>query len=543
MKIKIIEFFNRESDGSKFKIVLSSIIGSICFPALLIIANWDVEIVSYVSKFVEMGIFILYLLICSLAIICKAYTLNQTTAIAEEAVRKVRVRLIDKLRRTELRFIETEKKGEIFARIVEDTEIISMTSANIANTAESIFASIAVFLYMATVSITGFVLATACIMSMYVIFFTYYFKIKSKLEKVRRKETDFLDLLNDTLSGFKEIKINAKKNNALFEDITSLSNEIERETLKPEIEFDKLIVLYMSILYFTMGVIIFIVPKYSHSHGEVINKLVTSVLFVTGLLGMVLRGTSVNLMANVGVENLEKLEANIDNAIYYNEFNPDYCGTSCEFKEIILDELSFQYKGKEDETLFTAGPFNLKIKQGETLFIVGGNGSGKSTLLKLMVGLYYPMAGGRIIVDDQTVTNRDYQSYRELFSTIFTDFHLFKKLYGITPVDTHKVKELLEELDVHRKTNFVNGMFTHTDLSTGQRKRLAYITAILEDKPVYVFDEWAADQDPIFRKRFYKKFLSDLKAMNKTIIVVTHDDRYFDIADRVIKLEEGKIVA
>jgi len=124
---------------------------------------------------------------------------------------------------------------------------------------------------------------------------------------------------------------------------------------------------------------------------------------------------------------------------------------------------------------------------------------------------------------------------------IFTDFHMFKKLYGVESVDEQKVKDLLRKMDIHRKTDYADGRFTNTDLSTGQKKRLAYIAALLEDKPVYVFDEWAADQDPEFRRNFYEMFLQDLRAMNKTVIAVSHDDRYFDWADRVITMEEGKM--
>ncbi|MCP4107926.1 MAG: cyclic peptide export ABC transporter [Desulfobacteraceae bacterium] len=540
MKIKIIEFFDREYNGPKGRIILTSCLGSLCFPALLAIANRGAEITGYISTWTEAAILLIYLLISAVAVTCKISTLNQATIIAEEAVRSVRVRLADKLRRTELRFLETEKKGEIYARIVEDTEIISQTSANITNTLEAFLTSIVVFLYMMTISVSGFVVALLCIVCIYGVFFSNYFKVKEKIKKARLEEADFFDLLNDTLSGFKEIKINSRKNSALFADIEDLSHEIEANTLEPELEFDKgIIVLGSMLLNISLGVLIFIVPLFSHSHGKVVIKLVTSMLFVIGLMGMVLRGTSVNVMANVGVENLERLEDAIDEFGVHEE-TEDLKDSYSDFREIVLDSVVFQYMDKE-EVLFKAGPIDLKIRQGEILFIVGGNGSGKSTLLKLLTGLYYPMAGGRIITDDRTVTRDNYQSYRELFSIIFTDFHLFRKLYGLESVDGQKVKSLLKKLDIHTKTDYSEGRFINTNLSTGQRKRLAYIAALLENKPVYVFDEWAADQDPVFRKHFYENFLEDLRTMNKTVIAVTHDDRYFDSADRVIKLEEGKI--
>ncbi|MBH9340157.1 cyclic peptide transporter, partial [Pseudomonas aeruginosa] len=87
-----------------------------------------------------------------------------------------------------------------------------------------------------------------------------------------------------------------------------------------------------------------------------------------------------------------------------------------------------------------------------------------------------------------------------------------------------------------------DGNFSTPDLSTGQRKRLALINAWLEERPVLVFDEWAADQDPAFRRVFYTELLPDLKRQGKTIIVISHDDRYFEMADQLIRLSAGKVV-
>ena len=240
------------------------------------------------------------------------------------------------------------------------------------------------------------------------------------------------------------------------------------------------------------------------------------------------------------MENLEKLEAEIDDFDISAPFSAVRT-LDQNFGKITFNSLSFEYTNKEGEVLFSSGPVDFDISEGEILFIVGGNGSGKSTLLKLLTGLYYPMAGGYIQINGQRIGQHNYQAYRELFSVIFTDFHLFRKLYGLDDIDEEEVRSHLQQMKIEHKTAYIDKKFTNLDLSTGQRKRLAYITALLDDKPIYVFDEWAADQDPLFRRLFYEKFLKDLRAMNKTIIAVTHDDRFFDKADRIIKTEEGKI--
>ncbi|MEN8219997.1 MAG: ATP-binding cassette domain-containing protein [Pseudomonadota bacterium] len=195
------------------------------------------------------------------------------------------------------------------------------------------------------------------------------------------------------------------------------------------------------------------------------------------------------------------------------------------FQEIRLADITFHYREKSGKSLFSIGSINMTIKQGEMLFIVGGNGSGKSTLLKLLTGLYYP-ATGFLYVNDDEIDSSNYQSYRELFAIIFTDFHLFDRLYGLGEVDESRLKSLLRLMELNKKTKYIDGKF-HLELSTGQKKRLAFIAAVLEDKPIYIFDELAAYQDPQFRKQFYEVILPDLKKQGKTIIAVTHDDKCF----------------
>ena len=126
-----------------------------------------------------------------------------------------------------------------------------------------------------------------------------------------------------------------------------------------------------------------------------------------------------------------------------------------------------------------------------------------------------------------------------MFSTVFTQFHLFDRLYGLDGVADEEIMAILESLQIADKTRVENGRFTNLELSTGQRKRLALAICLLEDRDILVFDEWAADQDPHFRRHFYEVVLPELKARGKTIIAATHDDRFWHLADRVIRMEYG----
>ncbi|MDY6993484.1 MAG: ATP-binding cassette domain-containing protein, partial [Pseudomonadota bacterium] len=283
----------------------------------------------------------------------------------------------------------------------------------------------------------------------------------------------------------------------------------------------------------------FILPQFSPTLPDTILKLTATVLFIMGPLGTIINALSSLTKSNVAVSNIYNLEIQLD-AARSNVVQTDELKTFQQFKQIELQDIVFHYHNEQGYNVFSVGPINVRLNRGEIVFIVGGNGSGKSTLLKLLVGLYFP-TNGYLYVDDELIDPTNYQQYRELFSIIFTDFHLFDRLYGLTDIDQQRLLALLRLMELEKKTKYIEGKFTQLDLSTGQRKRLALIIALLEDKPIYIFDEWAADQDPVFRKYFYEVLLKDLKKQGKTIIAVTHDDRYFALADRVLKMDYGKL--
>jgi putative ATP-binding cassette transporter len=245
--------------------------------------------------------------------------------------------------------------------------------------------------------------------------------------------------------------------------------------------------------------------------------------------------------ANIGLRHVFALEERLaGGGEAAAEPDPADIARFAAFRRITLSEIVFSYRREGGPSTFTVGPWTLGLRRGELLFLTGSNGSGKSTALKLITGLYEPDSGA-VLVDDVEVTRDQRQAYRELFSTVFTDFHLFEQLYGIEDTDPARVNALIERFGLAGKVSFAEGRFSTHDLSTGQRKRLALIVALLEDRPVYVLDEWAADQDPEFREEFYRVILPELKSRGKTVIVVTHDDRFWNVADRLVRLDLGRI--
>ncbi|TVP43835.1 MAG: cyclic peptide export ABC transporter [Halomonas sp.] len=214
-----------------------------------------------------------------------------------------------------------------------------------------------------------------------------------------------------------------------------------------------------------------------------------------------------------------------------------------DFQRLELRDVTHQYYHEQSDDFFELGPINLSFTPGEVVFLVGGNGSGKTTLAKVVVGLY-PPEGGEVLLNGEPVEADGWDAYRQLFSVVFSDFHLFERLLEAPRDDLDEEgNRLLAKLHLQHKVQVENGAFTTQALSQGQRKRLALVVAYLEDRPFLVFDEWAADQDPLFKEVFYTEVLPELKRMGKAVLVITHDDRYFHLADRLVRLESGKLLA
>jgi putative ATP-binding cassette transporter len=209
------------------------------------------------------------------------------------------------------------------------------------------------------------------------------------------------------------------------------------------------------------------------------------------------------------------------------------------WRHLELLDVTHSYHNEQDNSSFRVGPLSVSFEPGEIVFMAGGNGSGKTTFAKLLTGLYVP-ENGEIRVDDRNITDATRESYRQYFSVIFSDFYVFESLLGLESPDLdEQAQSYLGQLQLDHKVKVENGKFSTTALSQGQRKRLALLTTYLEDRSFYVFDEWAADQDPLFKDIFYNDILLGLKARGKTVLVITHDNSYYHLADRLIKLENG----
>jgi putative pyoverdin transport system ATP-binding/permease protein len=356
-------------------------------------------------------------------------------------------------------------------------------------------------------------------------------------------ENRLYDRLLDVLDGFKEVRLNSARSDDLFHDIVEVSRAAANIKIRAQSETFLRMVFLQSSLYALLGAIVFVVPVLSDTlAGASITKTVTALVFVVGACFGLVQSIPVVTAANTAAENIERLEAKLLATIAAAPLGPSEVVKR--FDKIEMRDIVFRYIDKWSEAVFQVGPVDFTLRSGELVFITGGNGSGKSTFLRVLAGLYQPDSG-EITFDGVRVTDRTRQAYRELIAAVFPDFHLFQKLYGITDPDPAEVDRLLAQYRLIDKTAVTDGEFRTIDLSSGQRKRLALIVSLMEKRPLLLLDEWAADQDPEFRRKFYYDLLPALKRAGATVVAISHDDRYLDemdVAARRLRMDEGRFV-
>jgi len=361
------------------------------------------------------------------------------------------------------------------------------------------------------------------------------------LNLAREEEDKLFRSFRALTEGIKELKLHRSRRGAFFSQNIETTTEIyQQHNVAAEVRFITA-QSWSHLLYFALiGLILFLIPTMMKMSQQTLTGYVITTLYLMGPLAGVMSSFSLFGRANIALRKVEDLGVSLDEHAR-EECAPARQDTSITFERLELAGVVHSYHHDQDDSHFAVGPINLTFRPGELVFLVGGNGSGKSTLAKIITGLYVPEAG-EIRLDGEPITNKNRDDYRQLFSAVFGDFYLFDNLLGLEDANLDaQAQEYLEQLHLQHKVKISNGTLSTTAVSQGQRKRLALLTAYLEDRPFYLFDEWASDQDPLFKDVFYTQLLPELKARGKTVLVITHDDKYFDAADRIIKLDYGQI--
>lgn len=362
------------------------------------------------------------------------------------------------------------------------------------------------------------------------------------LSRVREQKDVLYQHFRSLIEGARELQLNSERGRDFVAGVLAPgADEFRQRFIRGMRGYAVVANIGTMLFYLNIGVMLFVIPHWLTMPAETLSGFTITLLFLirpiidlmTSLPTLRQAGFSLARIGQLNHE-LDPTGADADRANAFGSGQP---------LTIELKGVCHRYPGESGDGSFMLGPMDLRIEQGEMLFIVGGNGSGKTTLAMLLLGLYAPEAGA-MALNGTEVSDTNRQAYRQHFSAVFADFHLFEQLPGAAGMARQQqAQRYVKALGLEHKVNIEDGRFSTTNLSTGQRKRLALVVAYLEDRPVYLFDEWAADQDPVFKRVFYMELLPELKARGKTIIVISHDDAYFACADRVIKLEDGHLHA
>lgn len=342
--------------------------------------------------------------------------------------------------------------------------------------------------------------------------------------------------------GAKELRINRPRRERLFgHHLTGTIDRIRDFRIRGANIFVSANA-FGSLLYFlVIGLLLLMHSFQPNQDASVVSGFVLVLLYMRGPIQEIVGALPIIGRAQIAFRKVSVLSSELalrDSALAgQTQMAPDQAIATIE-----LRNAGYRFPVAEGQAPFILGPINLTIHRGEILFIVGENGCGKTTLIKLLMGLYSP-SEGQVILDGQPVDDVVMDEYRQLFSAVFFDYYLFDDLVVPDGVLLEEASRYLERLDLAHKVTIRDGAFSTTDLSAGQRKRLALVQVYLEGRPVLVFDEWAAEQDPTFRRIFYTELLPDLKRQGKTLIVISHDDRYFHVADRCLRLQAGRVVS
>jgi putative pyoverdin transport system ATP-binding/permease protein len=477
----------------------------------------------------------------------------------EGTLHATKVRLAAKVAAAELEPFEQVGRSLIFDRISQSLAVLSLAGSQLGVSVQALCVASLALGYLAWISgaALSFLLPLLALGAW--LFRQRARELLAAIDEHLGIRVRFLERLGDMIAGAKELALSRARAEGVLAEYGRASASQRDAAAAVHRRWDDNTLFSTMALHLVLAAVAFTLPNLYELDSAKLVQLIVALLFAWGSLQTVLVNYVLIIEAERALAEVRALERKLEAATAdedeheQNEVDPSLAsdlntdppaGPPPAWAEaagpIVARGLVYAYPERGGEPGFRLGPIDLRVEPGELLLLVGGNGAGKSTLLNLLTGLYRPTAG-TLEFAGLSVTAARVADYREKLSVIRSDVHLFARTYGLLDADPEAVEALLGELEIADKTGFVGGRFTNLRLSTGQRKRLALALALLEDRPIVVLDEWAADQDPEFRRHFYERLLPSLRSRGKTVIAVSHDDRYFHCADRVVVLDYGRI--
>lgn len=459
--------------------------------------------------------------------------------LAQQAVFQLRLSLSQQILASELAHLEALGSARLLATLTDDIQAVTDAVRLVPFLCIDLAIVAGCLIYITSLSLQVFFLV--CIMSVVALSSCSWLLKRGRhfLAKARTEQDHLLKHFRSVTDGTKELKLNYDRRQAfLKDDLQTTAAIYRRYNVRGLMLFATASSWGKLIFFFAVGFVLFALPRFMNLSLQTLSGYVLTFTYLMLPMDRLMNQLPILSRAGIALEKIESLGLALASRAEAITVPAAALQT---WQELRLTGVTYSYQVEREDACFGVGPIDLTLHPGELIFIVGGNGSGKSTLAKLLTGLYIPETG-EISLDGQPIGGSNREWYRQHFSAVFADFYLFDRLLGLNHSDLDRQAQIyLRKLRLDHKVSVANGQLSTTSLSQGQRKRLTLLTAYLEDRPIYLFDEWAADQDPTFKELFYTEFLPQLKQQGKTVLVISHDDHYFSVCDRLIKLDYGQI--
>lgn len=446
------------------------------------------------------------------------------------------IKVFQRILKTKL--ITIEKFGtQRFYTTIEDLRVFSRMPEVVTHTINSVLMLLLCILYMFSLSLSAGFIVFLIIIVIAAIYFFVMSTMNNHVSKLRKFNENYYEFVNDVIKGFKNLKSNfILSSNLLNNHLIPNREKAKRLDYKINYIFLSINLISQYGLYLVIGVILFLLPQSNILLKEDVVSYIVIILFMISPISNIINMQNIYTRLSVANKRIND---------YFKDFieEPDFsiCNNdNTDFQSLVFENISFQYDNNSGDNPFALNNINIEIKKGEVIFIVGGNGSGKSTFINILTGLY-DYKNGNIIYNNKKINSKD--KLKNAISPVFTDSYIFSHNYdNYSLEDNIQYQYLLQLMNMNEVVTNTEEESARRNFSKGQSKRMSLIFALLEEKPILVLDEWAADQDPHFRKYFYEVLIPQLKEQGKTIIAVTHDDAYFKYADRIIKFDYGQII-
>lgn len=547
----LISEFGRQAPNRLFAAVVLGCLAGVCYAFLIPIVLSSLrgagegETVADSQPFTLFSIEIadhrlaaVFLALCLFILVARTASRVMLTRISVEMTVSLRSRLYARILSADLHNLERVGAPRLMATMTEDVKRIILGGQLLPDLLMNCVTLLGILGFLAFLNGPAFVFVLQAILFGVVTHQVPVFLSTRSFRKSRQIFGKLQESITGLVYGAKELKLNSASRRTYLNEVVMGH---ERDLLQSDkATYTTLVAAnaYGDLLsFFVIGVVAFVFINYHAVSTTELVGIVMALLYVSGPVAVIMDVIAPIAMAKSAVASMERVFA---------ELSEDPSQNALEavqpWRHITFEDLVYEHPRSSRKDGFSVGPVGFEIRRGQLTFIVGGNGSGKSTLCK-MISLHYLPMKGRIHFGEHPVTDRSRESFRQEVSAIYSDYHLFERL--LCPLDDRVLAQArmhLVDLGLEDKVSIEDGQFSTLALSDGQRKRLALMVALMEDRSLYVFDEWAADQDPAFKEVFYRKILPSLRARDKAVVIISHDDRYFDIADQILVMESGKLV-